>query len=124
MNGLGAHLTIENLYGGWYRALESMKLGLENGTKREAQNVIQCFAPATAAWFIPSSQQIYDKCKENALQDSSSHGQLWKGKFGFSLERWAFWRSRFIELINHRLTTDELREIFLAAETAMGGVRE
>ncbi|KAF5664604.1 hypothetical protein FCIRC_10758 [Fusarium circinatum] len=124
MNGLAAYLTIENLYGGWYRALESIKLGLENGSRNEAQNIIECFAPAAATWFILSSQQIYHMCRENTLQDSSSRGQLWKGRSGFNLERWTFWRSRFIELRNHSLATDELRGVFLEAETAMETVRE
>ncbi|KAF5984454.1 P-loop containing protein [Fusarium bulbicola] len=124
MNGLAAYLTIENLYGGLYRALESIKLGLENGSRREAQNIIDCFAPAAATWFILSSQHIYHMCRENALQDSSSRGHLWKGRSGFSLERWTFWRSRFIELRNNSLATDELREVFLEAETAMETVSE
>ncbi|KAF4338432.1 hypothetical protein FBEOM_7701 [Fusarium beomiforme] len=124
LNGLAAYLTIENIYGGWYRALESIKLGLENGSRKEAQNIIECFAPAAATWFILSSQQIYHICKENVLQDSSIRGQLWKGKSGYSLERWNFWRSRLVELRNHSLATDELREAFLAAETAMKRVTE
>ncbi|KLO95364.1 uncharacterized protein FFB20_02009 [Fusarium fujikuroi] len=124
LNGLAAYLTIGNLYGGWYRALESIKLGLENGSRREAQMIIECFAQAAAPWFILSSQQIYHMCRENALQDSSIQGQLWKGRPGFNLERWAFWRSRFIELRNHSLATDELRRVFAEAEAAMERVSE
>ncbi|KAG4259055.1 hypothetical protein FPRO03_13277 [Fusarium proliferatum] len=124
LNGLAAHLTIGNLYGGWYRALESIKLGLENGGKREAQNIIECFAQAAATWFVLLPAQIHDMCRENALQDSSSRGQLWKGRSGFNLERWAFWRSRFIELRNHSLATDELKKVFSEAEAAMERVSE
>ncbi|KAF4438160.1 hypothetical protein FACUT_5025 [Fusarium acutatum] len=124
LNGLAAYLTIENLYGGWYRALESIKLGLENGSRRDAQKIIECYAQAAATWFILSSQQIYHMCRENALQDSGIQGQLWKGRPGFNLERWAFWRSRLVELRNHSLATDELREVFAMAETAMERVSE
>ncbi|CZR47953.1 uncharacterized protein FPRO_13620 [Fusarium proliferatum ET1] len=124
LNGLAAYLTIGNLYGGWYRALESIKLGLENGSRREAQTIIECFAQAAAPWFILSSQQIYRMCRENALQDSSIRGKLWKGRPGFNLERWAFWQSRFIELRNHSLATDDLREVFSEAEAAMERVSE
>ncbi|KAG4279738.1 hypothetical protein FPRO06_11072 [Fusarium proliferatum] len=124
LNGLAAYLTIENLYGGWYRALESIKLGLENGSRREAQTIIECFAQAAAPWFILSSQQIYHMCRENALQDSSIRGKLWKGRPGFNLERWAFWRLRFTELRNHSLATDDLRQVFSEAEAAMERVSE
>ncbi|KLO83531.1 uncharacterized protein LW93_313 [Fusarium fujikuroi] len=124
LNGLAAYLTIESLYGGWYRTLESIKLGLENGIRRESQTIIECFAQAAATWFILSPQQMYHMCRENALQDSSIRGQLWKGRPGFNLERWTFWRSRFIELRNHSLATDELRRVFAEAEAAMERVSE
>ncbi|KAF4446883.1 hypothetical protein F53441_9514 [Fusarium austroafricanum] len=124
VNGLAVYLTVENLYGGWYRALESIQLGLENGSRREAQNITECYAPAAAIWLSLLSQEIYHRCKENALQDSNSKGQLWKGKPGYNLQRWAFWRSRLAELRDSPLMTNESREIFSEAEAAMEAAME
>ncbi|KAH8680438.1 hypothetical protein BGZ61DRAFT_481128 [Ilyonectria robusta] len=124
LNGLVAYLTNERLYGGLYRALESIGMGIENSGGKEAQRIVECFAPAAAVWFNLSSPQIYHACKENALDDSRSRGKLWKGKPGYSLERWGFWRSRLVQLRNSPLTSDELRGDYLAAEASMDRVTE
>lgn len=124
LNGLAAYLTNERLYGGLYRALESIGMGIENNSGKEAQRIVECFAPAAAVWFIISSPQIYHACKENALEDSRSRGRLWKGKPGYGLGRWGFWRSRLVELRNNPLTSDEQRRDYLAAEASMDRVTE
>jgi hypothetical protein len=46
--------------------------------------------------------------------------ELWKGKPGFSKERWTFWKERMERMSVREQSSDETREIARSSVVAMG----
>ncbi len=81
--------------------------------------------PAAAQWFLLAgktilNQKIEKKEEVNCAWDKES--QVWKGKRGYSRERWVFWRERWDVLGGIDGLSEETRDVCRKVTVAMGKV--
>lgn len=122
LNGLIAHLTNEEIYGGLYRALTSISMSLESDDKKTIKTIVASLVPTAAIWFVLCGPKIYNACQEEKCKDSDVRGKLWRGTPGYSKERWDFWRSRFTELSTHPEAEVETKDACQVATAAIDAV--
>ncbi|KAK6001256.1 hypothetical protein QM012_002587 [Aureobasidium pullulans] len=92
-------------------ALETIRDALEVSIKTPAQiRRTGIYIPAAAQWFIHSSSRIWAFCKNKEgyegervwkqwLGGSDGSNPIWLGDDGFSVERWRFWKERFVAVL-------------------------
>ncbi|CZR55821.1 uncharacterized protein PAC_05709 [Phialocephala subalpina] len=82
-------------------------------------------APAVAQWLLLAGKSIFnqkaEKC-ENADCAWDRESELWKGKRGYSRERWIFWKERWVVLAGMDGLCEEMRETCRKVVVAMGKV--
>lgn len=76
---------------------------------------------AAAQLFMYAAPELHRYCKEGKKLASldSPIGSVWKGKNGFSLERWKFWADRLNELAEKEDLSDDARTAAKQAREAM-----
>jgi len=73
--------------------------------------------PQAANWFLVAGRTIYSLCRDEVRKgdgparewgesDDGVDGYLFHGTEGFSLDRWAFWKSRFGQIASMDLPPD------------------
>ncbi|CZR56227.1 uncharacterized protein PAC_06115 [Phialocephala subalpina] len=65
--------------------------------------------PLAAQWIKLCGEQIFEIDKY--IGSYAAGGRKWKGKQGFCLERWQFWRRRFSEISEFEQASDETRRV-------------
>ncbi|KAJ5581519.1 hypothetical protein N7535_000139 [Penicillium sp. DV-2018c] len=93
----------------WF-ALITLREALETPAEEMAPVSLEPWVPAAVAWISILGKEIYEWNEEfdGAL---GRGGPLWRGKYGFSKERWQFWRERFEYLSSTELVSgDELKK--------------
>lgn len=73
------------------------------------------YIPIAADWISQTGSVLFG-CEEDSSSGDQG-GRLWKGKPGFSVERWAFWKKRFGEVAVFEQCGEETRKV--ARETAV-----
>lgn len=97
---------------------------LEKKSVKDPQ--LEARIPVAAYWFIHASRAIllhgkgmtslWGEIGTQSWRDSI----LWKGKGGFSKERWDFWKERMEMFSKREQLSDDTREIARRAVVAMG----
>ena len=77
----------------------------------------ELLVPAAATWFIQAATKIYDMC-----QDSDGVRSLHTYSWSYSLERWAFWKCRFLEIAANEALKISIRDMASRAASEMGKV--
>ena len=65
----------------------------------EQQYWTELLVPAAATWFIQAATKFADMCRDS------------NGVRGYSLERWAFWKRRFLEIATHEDLMISIRSV-------------
>jgi hypothetical protein len=90
---------------------------LENKSKTVPQ--LEMDVAAAAQWFLHAGSEIWrTKADYGAVYGQDS--ELWKGKPGFSKERWNIWKERLATLEKDERLSDDTREAARKAVVAMG----
>lgn len=76
----------------------------------EQQYWAELLVPAAATWFIQAATKFYDMCRDSS------------GVRGYSLERWAFWKRRFLEIATHQDLMISIRNVASRAASEMDKV--
>jgi hypothetical protein len=95
--------------------------GHQPGTRIEK---FEARVPAAAVFVFAVGKEVY--AREEDLSetrpeygDPGKGGKLWKGQAEFSKERWALWKSRFVEVSELEELSEEVRAIAKEAVEAM-----
>ena len=90
----------------------------------ESTWLLEMHVPAAAQWFVHASKVILkdgkDVYKNWFLGSQSNVSQTWKGKEGFSKERWEFWKRRLGKVEGMEVYSEETKEWARKADVAMG----
>jgi hypothetical protein len=94
---------------------------LENKTASSSESTwfLQTNVPAAAQWFIYAGKLILKNAKKLDKQWFSGV-QAWRGKEGFSEERWEFWEARLDRIGDMENLSEETKEWARRAGVAMG----
>lgn len=77
--------------------------------------------PAASQWLIHTSRIMLVNAKSfGTTLWGESESELWKGKTGFSKERWDFWKERMEKMSTKEQLSDEAREFVRRSVVAMG----
>jgi len=131
INGALAIMSNEGLYGGAYKTITCLALALEHDdamtrkTKEAMKTRLEIHLPVAALWVVTSTPYLYKLCVANACSDEEGRvSQTWKGKEGYSLDRWEFWKERFVALEGHQLATAEAKASAEAAIAKMDAISQ
>ncbi|KAI9793195.1 MAG: hypothetical protein M1816_000616 [Peltula sp. TS41687] len=80
--------------------------------------VLDCFVPVAAEWISIAGQALLDGGHKD-YGGAGDGGRLWKGKRGFSPERWQFWKERFGVISEHEQVSDETKQVAREAKDRM-----
>ncbi|KAI5887728.1 uncharacterized protein SCHCODRAFT_02638836 [Schizophyllum commune H4-8] len=134
-HALTARLMAASLLDAHYIALTQIVHALETHlayppTPYQAMNIA-----AAAQYFILCPVEVYLNPLRTKHQDDPGYGwkwgedmELWKGKLGWSAERWAFWKRRWAEVREMEALSelaglgDDVRELARRAEVGMDKV--
>ena len=76
----------------------------------EQQYWARLLVPAAATWFIQAAMKIFDMCRDS------------NGVSSYSLERWAFWKCRFLEIAANEHLMISIRDMASRAASEMDKV--
>ncbi|GAB7354879.1 hypothetical protein MBLNU459_g5520t1 [Dothideomycetes sp. NU459] len=110
----------------------SFMRGVETSTEKDDTAQIkrmEAHVPASANWILIAGQQILDACQQKLdsgekspfplwLGGDDGGDWLWSGSWGFDLDRWKFWRQRFLHLAE-MVENASMKETCLQAATEM-----
>ncbi|KAL4999778.1 hypothetical protein BDV10DRAFT_49489 [Aspergillus recurvatus] len=99
----------------WF-ALVTLRIAIETPwVHMQADEPLEAWIPAAAAWIEVLGAEIYEWDEEyesgHLAGALGSGGPLWKGKHGFSKERWTFWRERFGETARKEDESEHVRRV-------------
>ena len=111
-----------------FHAEVGFKQGIEvlYNTPEQRQRAI-IYVPPAATWILIAGDIIYGLCKNDHDRTAVERGfskpsgeWLWTGRdWGFSLERWAFWKKRFGEIAMTQELRDSIKDIAARANSEM-----
>lgn len=107
----------------WY-ALVTLRIALETPWVHvQADEPLEAWIPAAAAWIEVLGAEIYewdgDYGSARLAGASGGGGLLWKGRHGFSKERWKLWRERFGETARKEDEPEQVKKVAEEAELMM-----
>lgn len=107
----------------WF-ALVTLRVALETPwVHMREDEPLEAWIPAAAAWIEVLGAEIYewdDEYESGRLVGAPGRGgPLWKGKHGFSTERWKLWRERFGETAKKEDEPDHVRRVAEDSELMM-----
>ena len=107
----------------WF-ALVTLRVALETPWEHmRADEPLEAWIPAAAVWIQVLGTEIYewdDEYESGRLIGAPGRGgPLWKGKHGFSKDRWKFWRGRFGEIGKKENEPEHVKRVAREAELMM-----
>lgn len=118
--GFAARLTAEGVWDlsrlGVYRLRAVLEEGPDYyiaGYDKVGPHIDACILPAEV-WISLSAKVILRFCRANgdgADRNDLPGGEYWKGKEGFSVERWEFWKQRLDEIMVNKEVSEETRSV-------------
>ncbi|KAJ4319903.1 hypothetical protein N0V94_003675 [Neodidymelliopsis sp. IMI 364377] len=109
-------------------AIWSLRTALEEEHEDDAEGTavqkLDAFVPAAASWIFGMSRALYLKDVDLTPSDRKQGnpargGPLWKGKAGFSKERWALWKERLTVVSKMEEISERTKNISRDAIEAM-----
>ncbi|KAF9698560.1 hypothetical protein EKO04_003818 [Ascochyta lentis] len=128
LNFFYARVTEKGLLDLSIHAIWSMRTALENEVMDDAEgSAVQKYnvhVPAAAAWVFGMGRALFDKevdltPSDRKFGNPAKGGELWKGKAGFSKERWALWKERLAVISKMENVSDKTKNISRDAIEAM-----
>jgi hypothetical protein len=119
----GARLTREGVSDFSLWAIWELRLALEEEPDPRARNYkfygsdLDLRVPLAAKWIAIAGESLYKSNKP--FGGPAKGGRLWKGKEGFSIGRWLFWKRRFKEVQENAMARDETRRIVSETKKVM-----
>jgi len=98
---------------------------LEHNTKiweRSSETIrqLEINVPAASQWFLHGSRHLLQLCRNEEKSYFREESELWKGKPGFSKERWEFWKERLAKLVTVEELSEGTRDLARSSGVAMG----
>ena len=123
LNAFGARLTRDDNVNLQFFAILFLSTALENEPDRRARAfhtqgpILDCDVPIAAQWIKHCGHVLIGSTPVSETWGKS--GNLWKGKPGFSPERWHFWKQRFGEMREHDQVNEQTKEVAAEAYDLM-----
>ena len=110
-----------------FHAEASFRTGIESPceTSEQLRDAVM-YVPPAATWILLAGETIYTLCKTDHKRDDGAPGSalshedwFWGRRWGYSLERWTFWRERFGEISKVQNLKDDVKEVAARATLEM-----
>ncbi len=98
-------------------AIWSLRDALEQRPRRNNPQALDGLVPAAAEWIFKAGRVI--RTAQQQYGTLARGGDLFRGKEGFSPERWSFWKDRFRWVQGQTGLQERTRRIAQRAEEAM-----